>query len=177
MRCRVIRAATRTFGGFPRRSPRPPDINAGRSSSRGRRIALWPLERATPLSETALESVSRCVIEWLGFPDPELQVEVQQGERVRRLDMLWRREGVGGEADGRSKYDGSLGDPSQAVFEEKRREDALRRVLSGFARWGWPELTAPQELADILRTAGLRQVQPVDWQPLHSLPRALSGGE
>lgn len=152
-------------------------LNETRATSRGRRTARWCLERATPLSETALESVSRCVIEWLGFPAPELQVEMRLGSASYRLDMLWRQEAVGGEADGRVKYDGSQGDPSIIVFEEKRREDALRRTLRGFARWGWPELRHPADLAQTLEAAGLRQVQTADLHRLQTLPRALSGAE
>jgi len=152
-------------------------LNETRATSRGRRTARWCLERATALSETALESVSRCAIEWLGYPVPELQVEVRLGSGSYRLDMLWRQEAVGGEADGRVKYDGSHGDPSTIVFEEKRREDALRRTLRGFARWGWPELRSPADLARTLEAAGLRHVQAADLHRLQTLPRALSGAE
>ena len=152
-------------------------LNETRATSRGRRTARWCLERATALSETALESVSRCAIEWLGYPVPELQVEVRLGSRSYRLDMLWRREAVGGEADGRVKYDGSHGDPSMIAFEEKRREDALRRTLRGFARWGWPELQHPADLARTLEAAGLKQVQLADLHRLHTLPAALAGAE
>jgi hypothetical protein len=48
--------------------------NEVRASSRGRAAARWALSRGTPIAETVLESVSRAVIEWLGFPAPDLQV-------------------------------------------------------------------------------------------------------
>lgn len=150
-------------------------INEARLSSRGRRSARWAIDRADARAETVLESVSRCTIEWLGFPLPELQVEVRQGSRTRRLDVFWPEERVGGEADGLVKYDGSIGDPRQTLIDEKAREDGLRRVLNGFARWGWQDLHEPERLAQILRDAGLRQIRPVESLPLATLGPALSG--
>ena len=85
--------------------------NEARASSRGRNIARWSLTRSTSLAETALESVSLSVIEWLGFPAPELQVVFRSESGTEdRADALWRSLGVVGEADGDLKYDGRFGE-------------------------------------------------------------------
>ncbi|WP_460775160.1 hypothetical protein [Microbacterium sp. GXF7504] len=150
--------------------------NEARSSSRGRRRARWVLHRADALAETALESVSRAVVEWLGFPAPELQVVVATAVGDFTLDMRWPDAAIGGETDGRLKYDGRYGDPADVVWREKQREDALRRELKGLARWGWAELRDPMSLRRILLAAGLRPVAPLRSDSLFSLRSALAGG-
>lgn len=146
-----------------------------RASSRGRRQARWSLRRADARAANAMESISRAIIEWLGYAEPELQAAVQVPQGERFLDFFWRREGIGGEADGRWKYDGRFGDPTNIVYMEKRREDAIRQHLTGFARWGWPELTAPRELDDALTRTGLRRIRPIDHAALAGIPQALRG--
>lgn len=150
-------------------------LNERRASSRGRRAARWALSRANPLAETALESVSRAAVEWLGFPDPELQhvFSGPEGEEYRG-DMYWEAERVLGEADGRTKYDGTHGDGAQALLREKRREDFLRRRVDGMARWMWTEVRAYPRLRDVLRHAGLREIRPTQTGPLHTLRAAIS---
>ncbi|WP_345752824.1 hypothetical protein [Microbacterium rhizophilus] len=147
------------------------ELNALRRSARGRRAAMWPLSRATPKAETAIESISRAVIEWLGYEPPELQVEFRMPDgSISRVDTYWRGPDVIGEADGRVKYES--GDPA-VLWDEKRREDRLRRRRGGFGRWGWPEVGDPPALDAILRAASLRPVRPQQQGPLHSLPEAL----
>jgi hypothetical protein len=149
--------------------------NEARASSRGRRRARWALHRADGEAATALESVSRAVVEWLGFPTPELQhvVATELGEYA--LDLAWPRAGVGAETDGRLKYDGRYGAAADVVWAEKRREDALRRHLTGLARWGWAELHEPLALRRILIAAGLQPVAPVRTDELFALRAALNG--
>lgn len=149
--------------------------NEARSSSRGRRRARWALHRADGRAQSPLESVSRAVVEWLGFPPPELQAVVTTARGDYILDMRWPRAGVGGETDGRIKYDGSHGDPARVVWEEKRREDELRRHLSGLARWGWAEVLEPMTLRRILVAAGLHPIAPIRTDELFSLRAALYG--
>jgi hypothetical protein len=85
------------------------------------------------------------------LPLPDLQVEVRRpdGVLVGRSDFGWRRQRVLGEFDGRVEY-GRLLRPGQApgdaVFAEKRREDALRRAEWGVVRWVWADLAAPADL-------------------------------
>ena len=56
-----------------------------------------------------------------------------------------------GEFDGRVKYGRLLRpgqEPGDAVFEEKRREDAIRDEGWGVVRWVWSDLQVPHRLAD-----------------------------
>ncbi|WIE82989.1 hypothetical protein [Curtobacterium sp. MCPF17_021] len=57
-----------------------------------------------------------------------------------------------GEFDGRLKYE----DP-RALWDEKNREDALRRLpeVRGFARWTMREAADARALAAVLSAAGL----------------------
>ncbi len=88
---------------------------------------------ASPLAESAGESVSRVAIAASGLPPPQLQVEVKGPRGRYRVDFLWDG-GVIGEFDGRSKYD----DPD-VLYAEKRREDDLRAMGFTVIRWGWDE--------------------------------------
>lgn len=150
-------------------------ISERRATSRGRCQARWSLRRADARAANPLESASRAVLEWLGYPAPELQVLVQVPQGDRYLDFFWRREGIGAETDGRWKYDGRYGDPTNIVYREKRREDAIRQHLRGFVRWGWQELTSTTDLDDALGRAGLRRIRPIDRSALAGVPRALRG--
>ncbi|HEY9324274.1 MAG TPA: hypothetical protein VIP50_05035 [Agromyces sp.] len=121
------------------------------------------LERATPLADTPLETVSRLVIEELGFPAPELQHELWLPELGRSafLDFHWPDYGIGAEADGRGKYLGPGGVETtiDTVLREKDREDAVRRQLRGFARWNWGEAWGRTTLFTKLCGAGLPVVR------------------
>lgn len=148
------------------------EANDIRVSARGRLAAAWALERATAVSESVLESVSRATIEWLGFPDPELQSTWVIDGALYRTDFTWPAHRIIGEADGETKYGKS--DAAAAVVHEKRREDALRRSVNGFARWGWHELRMPARLGRVLEAAGLTAVQPRRTAHLHSLSLLLN---
>lgn len=131
--------------------------NAARSSSRGALHAGWVIDRASPIPESPLESLSLCAIEWGGFEIPELQTEFAWEDGIDRSDFFWRNQRIIGEADGDAKYDLS-DDPREALREEKRREDRLRRRVSGFARWGWADIPIPGRIDSYLRAAGLRPI-------------------
>lgn len=81
-------------------------VSAQRPTTRGVRALEWVLDRATPVPESALESVSLACVEWLGFPTPELQVWFRGPEMGDddRVDFWWKQWGVAGEADGEVKY-------------------------------------------------------------------------
>lgn len=123
------------------------------------------LRRATHLAETPLETLSRVVIEELGFPQPELQHELWLPELDKRafLDFCWPEYGIGAEADGRGKYegDGDVLASIATVIAEKEREDAVRRQLRAFTRWNWAEAWGRSVLFTKLRDAGLPVVRKV----------------
>ena len=61
-----------------------------------------------------------------------------------------------GEFDGRIKYGRLLRpgeEPGDAVFAEKRREDAIRDELWGVVRWAWSDLHVPHRFAARVRRA------------------------
>lgn len=126
------------------------------ANRRGIRRVKWVDERCDPKSESAGESVSRAVIEWLGFEAPELQVPFEyEGERDRP-DFFWRRLRMIGESDGYGKYNARDAEQMKAHFvREKTREDRLRRQVDGFARWDWSDTMRAMPLGDKLHNAGL----------------------
>lgn len=113
-------------------------------------------------SESANESESRCSMMRLQVEPPELQVEVFDDLGfAARLDFLFRRRRVGGEADGAKKYlDPELAKDGtgRTLFQEKLREERARAVLADLARWGWPQSCDPVQLRPVLARAGVRPV-------------------
>jgi hypothetical protein len=121
------------------------------AGTRGTRAARRVVAAADGRSESVGESRSRAVMYQLGMPLPDLQVEVRRpdGQLVGRCDFGWRTDRLLGEFDGRVKYGRLLApgqEPGDAVFAEKRREDALRDEGWGMVRWVWRDLDAPAVL-------------------------------
>lgn len=90
-------------------------------------------------AESPGESRSRVALRRAGFPAPVLQHRVIG----TRTDFYWEEFATVAEFDGRIKYGRLLRpgqEPGDAVFEEKRREDALRDEGLKVARWVWAEL-------------------------------------
>ncbi|MDQ7880418.1 hypothetical protein Q9R08_20695 [Microbacterium sp. QXD-8] len=145
-------------------------MNETRISSRGRNVARWSLARSTSQAETAIESVSRAVIEWLGFPAPELQVafRASSGEEDR-ADFVWRAADLVGEADGDLKYDGRYGDARTVLRRQSLRDTRLRMRVRDVARWGWRDVTTFAPLRGILAGAGLQPIAPEQSVKLHRL--------
>jgi len=119
---------------------------------RGSRTTDLVLRMAEPKAESVGESRSRFLYWSQGFPQPVVQFRVyQHGVLIGITDMAWPALGLLFEFDGRVKY-GRLLKPGQtpgdAVFAEKRREDALRRA-TGYAveRAVWDDLSRPVETA------------------------------
>ena len=124
----------------------------------GRRPGVPTARRAIAFldarAETAGESVSRVVLHELGLPAPELQYEIfdEDGILVARTDFVWEDRRTVGEFDGQVKYSGAFGKSAEkVVLEEKRRENAIRRYGFQVARWTWPDLSRPDQLAALLR--------------------------
>lgn len=110
----------------------------------GRRPALLTAKLANGLAHLPGESVSRLQVFRLNLPKPELQVPFNDADGlIGYVDFLWRRRGkrpLVGEFDGRVKY--RLGgltsqtDIERTLWEEKRREDRLRKQAD-VVRWTW----------------------------------------
>lgn len=137
-------------------------VEAGRialnhGSARVRRV----IEFADPRADRPGESLSRVSMLRAGLTAPVLQAALCGASgRKYTVDFYWPEFDVIGEFDGKAKYT----DPTylrgrtaeQAVYDEKLREDDLRAVSHGFARWKWATARSPSELAAVLRRAGVR---------------------
>ncbi|MGY2081443.1 type IV toxin-antitoxin system AbiEi family antitoxin domain-containing protein [Modestobacter sp. SYSU DS0657] len=140
------------------------DVVTAASGTRGSRGARRVVAAADRRSESIGESRSRAVMIEAGLPVPDLQVEVRRsdGGFVGRSDFGWRQQRLLGEFDGRLKYGRLLRpgqSPGDAVFEEKRREDALREERWGVVRWVWAELDTRQVVVDRIDRALARQLR------------------
>lgn len=151
--------------------------NESRISTRGRRLARWPLHNATSDAESPLESIDRAVIDWLGFPEPELQHRFL-GASPRddlRVDKWWPQFAIAGESDGDLKY---LGDErkTRTALRARHRRDAelFARGVAAVPHWGWAEVVAVDPLRAILRSAGLPLVRPENSAQLLTLREALT---
>lgn len=152
----------------------------GRSQAnrRGLRQLDWVQRRATPLAESVGESVSRAVIEWLGYETPDLQVVLRHEGFADRVDFRFPRARIVGESDGYGKYDASDPAVMKAHFvKEKTREDRIRRHERGLARWDWTDTMTWKPVDAKLRAAGLTPMRPRSIGMLATLqtnPRSLS---
>ncbi len=133
-------------------------------AGRGVRRARIALGRSSARAESPLETLVIVRCEDLGFERPEQQVLVAVADgAVYRCDFAWRAGEIVGEADGRSKYR----DPrmlagrsaEQIVWEEKRREDAIRLVRRAFVRLDWRDAWDGSGLQRSLDRAGVPRVR------------------
>jgi hypothetical protein len=115
------------------------------------------VEMADGSSESPGESWARLVFAGLALPVPELQVEIRDGggRLVGRVDLLFRRQGLIVEFDGRVKYEGA--DGRDALFREKRREDALRARGYQVLRLTWSDLHDPARVRSLVSEAFSRR--------------------
>jgi hypothetical protein len=133
------------------------DIAGTRGSRHAARVVRFADERSGSVGE----SRSRVLLNDLGHAPSALQhvITTATGAFVARTDFAWEEDNVVGEFDGRIKY-GRLLRPGQdagdAVFEEKRREDAIRDIGWEVVRWTWGDLAAPAQLVDRLARARIR---------------------
>lgn len=116
--------------------------------SRSGRLAL---RLARPGAANPGESRSRYLFWRFAIPEPVLQYPVvdEDGVLVGISDFAWLDARHLGEFDGRRKYERDLRageEPADAVFREKRREDALRACVFGMSRLTWADL-APSRRA------------------------------
>ncbi len=123
-----------------------------------RRHLLRCVEFCTHLSDSFGESKGRAVIHSLGFDAPELQVDFVDAHGRIVPDYFWRSVMVAGEFDGKAKYTRNAytrGDPGEAVWREKKREDRLRRMVSGVTRIMSSDVEHPARLERLLLEAGV----------------------
>jgi predicted transcriptional regulator of viral defense system len=129
------------------------------SPRRGGKHAERAIDFANGLAANPGETLSRVRMFELGFEVPELQVHFFVEGREYWVDYFWRGVRKIGEFDGRHKYTRGvvLGDrdPGDVVWEEKRREDALRRHVNSFSRWDWETAISPRRFYDFLMEQGV----------------------
>jgi len=107
-------------------------------------VAIRMLDGA---SQSPGESRARYLFWQMGLPSPLLQWEIRDGSGrlIAVCDFAWPDLGVYGEFDGKVKYGRLLRpgqEPGDVVFDEKVREDAIRRETGGtVVRWTWVDLS------------------------------------
>ena len=121
----------------------------------GSRVARSALRLADSRSESPGESVSRVQFHRYGIPKPELQYPVRgvRGELIGVSDFYWEESRHLGEFDGKVKYLKYLRPnetPSDCVYREKCREDAMRADLRGMTRFVW-SMVMPQQASRTMR--------------------------
>ena len=125
----------------------------------GSRVARSALRLADGRSESAGESVSRVQFHRYGIPKPELQYPVHsaRGHLIGVSDFYWEESRHLAEFDGKIKYLKYLRPnetPSDCVYREKCREDAMRADLSGMTRLVW-SMVMPQQASRTMRDLAL----------------------
>jgi hypothetical protein len=135
------------------------------AGTRGSRAAARAVRFADARSESVGESRSRVLPHRLQLAPSALQFEVLTGEGLflGRTDFAWEEQRVLGEFDGRVKYGRLLRpgqEPGDVVFDEKRREDALRAEDWSVVRWTWADIESPGRLSRWLQRALGRSHRP-----------------
>jgi hypothetical protein len=102
---------------------------------------------ADPRAGSPAESVARWILAELGFPAPELQVDLYdaRGNWIARVDKLFRAERTVVEVDGKIKFTDPKIDPREALWEEKLREDKIREAGWQVVRLTWGHLRGSRE--------------------------------
>ena len=129
------------------------------SAAAARRIRA-AIAFADPASASAGESWSRARIHVAGFEAPVLQQRfTDTAGLVGNSDFYWKGSRVVGEFDGEEKYlkPGFLNGrtPSEAVVQEKNRENRIRSLGFRVERWDWADLSAAGTLERKLAAAGV----------------------
>ena len=116
---------------------------------------------ADPDAESPGESLCRARFLLLHAPMPTLQAPVFINGRHYRVDFLWEELGIVGEFDGALKYGGTAQDSSEAVYQEKLREDDLRTHFKTVIRIIWNDALRVDALERELRRVGVLTGLPV----------------
>lgn len=131
----------------------PGDVDEVRGLLVGRRRAAsaagW-LEEVDGRAESPLETRSRLRCVDGGVAPDDLQVEIfdDYGNFIGRVDMLWRRGRIVGEADGAEYHDRPA-----ALFRDRQRQNAL--VVAGYKviRFTWQDTQNPGDIPAMVRAA------------------------
>lgn len=129
--------------------------------ARGIARAQFAVNFADGASGSPGESLSRLQIHRLHMPKPALQVRVPNGRHTYwDVDFGWKDEELFGEFDGFGKYHRTEmtggKSPEQVVWEEKKREDAIRAATKrGMVRWSWETALNLPALRRLLIQGGL----------------------
>lgn len=128
----------------------------------GIRAARAALRESTDRSESPLETLVLMRCRDLGFAEPEQQRVIVGIDGVRyRVDFAWRDGAIVLEADGKLKYRAEQGrpTPSDVLWAEKRREDAIRGRGPVFVRAGWDDAWGGAGLERVLMSAGVPRIR------------------
>jgi hypothetical protein len=133
-------------------------VDGNYTAAAARRIKT-AVEFADPRSGSPGESYSRGLMCVAGFQPPELQHEIRDGSGlVGYADYYWKNARLVGEFDGVEKYlkpeylRGRTA--SQAVVDEKERENRIRATGLRVVRWVWADLMEPVRLEQKLAAFG-----------------------
>ena len=130
-----------------------------RTGRRGVARARRVLEVADARAESPGESLTRWHLLRARLPAPELQVPLPTRLGLFRGDLGWDGPRVVVEFDGFVKYSGAFGRTApDAVFAEKRRQDAIEEAGWRVLRVTWSDLRDPAALAG--RVARARSGRP-----------------
>lgn len=126
-------------------------VDGGRIT-RGARRLRRVLDAMDGRSESVGETRTRALLERLGIPEAVLQLEVDTPIGRYRGDFGWPDSKVILEFDGRTKYF-DYAPTDEVVFQERRREKALKALGWDVIRIEWQDLGRPWEVERQVKTA------------------------
>ncbi|GAA2847503.1 type IV toxin-antitoxin system AbiEi family antitoxin domain-containing protein [Paenarthrobacter ilicis] len=119
---------------------------------RGSRRVTRVLDAADPLAESVGETRTRVLLNKLGITDAVSQLEVDTPVGRCRGDFGWPGSSVILEFDGRAKYF-DYAPTEEVIYQERRREKALKAMGWEVVRIEWEDLGRPWEVERQLRAA------------------------
>lgn len=130
------------------------------AGTRGIQRARAVVAHADGRAESVGESLSRAQMITLAVPLPVLQEEFfNENGFIGRTDFWWPELSLCGEFDGFVKFGRELAasdeDAREALWREKQREDRLRGLGNGMARWTWDQAHDLETFARVMASAGL----------------------
>jgi len=148
----------RTVADIARTAGRDAGVAVADAALNSGLVTASVLDRALEVdgrSESVAETRSRLTFSDFGLPQPETQANIfdPHGNRVARVDFLWREFGVIGECDGFGKYlDGAdATETRRRLGREKDRDAELVALGYRVVHWRWADLENPRLLAERLR--------------------------